>query len=305
MIGQGSSLLPETSRKRFRRHLKAYLMVTPAMVFLLLFTFYPMANLAFLSFFEYNIVNPVKAFVGLRNYRELLFIKTDFLVALRNTSVYTVSVVVSLIVMALLFALWLQKDTKLDRFVQTSIFTPHLVAMISCGLIWAWLMETDRGVFNAVLNFLGMPSLRWLNSSKTAMMSVVIVSTWKSTGYYALILLSALKSIPAEIYEAAALDNARPLSKFFRITLPMLSPQLFFLLVTITINSFQVFDTIRIMTDGGPGNSTDVLSYYIYRYAFQHFKVGYASAAGTVLMVILMGMTVVYFKVLAKRVHYQ
>ncbi len=287
------------------QHLKAYLMVAPAMVFLLLFTFYPMVNLAFLSFFEYNIVNPVKSFVGLRNYRELFFIKTDFLVALRNTSMYTGSVVLSLIVMALLFALWLQKSTKVNRFVQTAIFTPHLVAMISCGLIWSWLMDSDRGVFNAVLGFFGLPGLRWLNSSRTAMMSVVIVSTWKSAGYYCLILLSALKAIPGEIHEAAMLDNAGPVRKFFRITLPMLSPQLFFLLITITINSFQVFDTIRIMTDGGPGNSTDAISYYIYRYAFQHFKVGYASAAGTVLMAILMGLTVVYFKFLARKVHYQ
>jgi len=131
------------------------------------------------------------------------------------------------------------------------------------------------------------------------------VSVWKSIGYYCLIIVSALKAIPAEIYEAAELDNTPRYRMFFRIILPLLSPQLFFLLVTITINSFRVFDTVRIMTEGGPGNATDVISFYIYRYAFRHFRIGYASAAGTILMVILMILTAVYFKVLSKRVHYQ
>ena len=159
-------------------------------------------------------------------------------------------------------------------------------------------------LLNAVLGLFNLPPLRWLNSSQTAL-SVVIVSVWKSIGYYALIITAALKAIPSEIYEAAALDNSPKYRVFFRSTLPMLSPQLFFLLIVITINSFKVFDTIRIMTEGGPGNATDVLVYYIYRYAFQHFRIGYASAAGTVLMVILMILTVIYFALLGRRVHYQ
>jgi sn-glycerol 3-phosphate transport system permease protein len=173
-------------------------------------------------------------------------------------------------------------------------------------MIWSWIMEQNSyGLLNAVLGLFKVPPLRWLNSSKTAMLSVVIVSVWKSIGYYALVILSALKAIPAEIFEAAELDNAPKWRVFFRLTLPLLSPQLFFLLIVITINSFKVFDTIRIMTGGGPGSATDVLAYYIYRYAFQHFRIGYASAAGTVLMVILMIFTALYFAVLGRRVHYQ
>jgi len=181
-----------------------------------------------------------------------------------------------------------------------------LIAMISCAMIWSWIMDQNSfGLLNVVLGFFKLPPLRWLNSSDTAMLSIVIVSVWKSIGYYALIILASLKGIPTEIYEAAALDNAPKIRTFFKITLPLLSPQLFFLLITITISSFKVFDTIRVMTGGGPGNSTDVISYYIYRYAFQHFKIGYASAAGTVLMIILMVMTAIYFKILSKRIHYQ
>ena len=132
------------------------------------------------------------------------------------------------------------------------------------------------------------------------------MAVWKSLGYYLIIVLASVRTIPAEIMEAAELDNTPVLRKFFKITLPMISPQLFFLLITITISSFKVFDTIQVMTDGGPGNSTDVLVTYIYRYAFKmNAKVGYASAAGTILLIILMILTFVYFKLLGKKVYYQ
>ncbi len=303
---KGKPLVSESRLKLRRETIVPYILVAPAMVFLVIFNFYPMVNLVYLSFFDYNLVNPIKRFVGLNNYNILFLIKRDFLIALQNTAVYTLAVVVLLIFLSLLFALWFQSNSKFNRFAQTAAFTPHLIAMLSCAMIWAWIMDQNSyGLLNTALGFFKIPPLRWLNSSNTAMLSVVIVSVWKSIGYYALILLSALKSIPTDIYEAAAIDNAPKMRTFFKITLPMLSPQLFFLLIVITINSFKVFDTIRVMTEGGPGNSTDVISYYIYRYAFQHFKIGYAAAAGTVLTVILMVMTAIYFKVLSKRVHYQ
>lgn len=281
------------------------LMVSPAMIFLILFTVYPMFYLAYLSLFDFKLARPdLKEFVGLQNYYFLLFVKRDFRISLQNTAVYTVSVVVFLILFAVVFALWLQKNTFLNRLAQRAIFTPHLVAMISCGMIWSWIMD-EQGLFNAVLEFFHLPGLKWLNSSSTAMISIVIVSVWKSLGYYALIVLSALKAIPAEIHEAAALDNTGPFRKFFRITLPMISPQLFFLLITITISSFKVFDTVRVMTAGGPGNSTNVVSYYIYHYVFNNNQMGLATSAGTILMIILMIMTAVYFKVIGNKVHYQ
>ncbi len=282
-----------------------YIMVAPAMAFLLVFVFYPMLNLFYLSFFEYNLVNPKKKFIGLENFRNILFVKTDFRDCLYNTAIYTVSVVILLILFAVMVAVWCKDKGWLNNFATTAFFTPHIIAMISCGMIWAWLMDENAGVLNAVLSFFHLPTLRWLNSSKTAMLSVVIVSVWKSLGYYSLIVLSALEAIPAEIYEAAALDNTPKWREFFKITLPMLSPQLFFLLITITINSFKVFDTIRVMTNGGPGSSTDVISFYIYRYAFIHFRIGIASASGVVLMLVLIILTAIYFKGLSKKVYYQ
>jgi sn-glycerol 3-phosphate transport system permease protein len=282
-----------------------YLMVAPAMTFLLIFTFYPLANLVYLSFFQYNLISD-KVFIGLTNYRNLFFVKKDFLQALENTVVYSFAVVFFTILLAILFALWLEKDSWFNRFVQKSMFTPYLIAMVSTAYIWSWIFDVDSGLLNAALAFANASPLRWLNDSSLAIWCIVIVSVWKSLGYYLLIVLASLKSIPREIIEAAELDNTPWLRKFIRITLPMISPQIFFLLITITISSFKVFDSVRVMTDGGPGNATDVLVTYVYRYAFQmSMRVGYASAAGSVLLCILMVLTVFYFRFLGRRVHYQ
>ena len=209
-----------------------------------------------------------------------------------------------MISLALIFALWLQRSTWVNAIVQRFMFLPHICAMLTVAMVFQWLMD-DRGLFNAVLSVFNLPALRWLNSSHTALLSILIVAIWKGVGYYALILLSSVKSIPPELLEAADLDDAGKLRTFFKITLPMLSPQLFFLLITITINSFKVFDAVRIMTGGGPGNSSDVLVFYIYRQAFNYSKYGLSAAAGTILLLILLVMTVIYFRILGKRVHYQ
>lgn len=283
--------------------LPPYAMILPAIVLFLLFSIYPMIDMIVLSFFDYNILSE-RMFTGLDNYDFIFNVQIDFGIALRNTAVYTASVLFFLLLGALIFAVWLQKDSKINSFVQRAMFFPHLCASIAVALIFQWLMD-EQGLFNAVMGLFNLPGLRWLNSSDTAMISVVIVAVWQNIGYYALILLSSLKTIPAEIYEAAALDNTGPVRKFFRITIPMLSPQLFFLLITITIGSFKVFDSVKILTGGGPGKSTMVLVYYIYQYAQEYLKYGIAAAAGTVLIAILMVLTVIYFKVVGKRVHYQ
>lgn len=301
----GRKLPRPSGRKSSGTGLVPYLLVGPAMLLLLIFVFYPLVNLVYLSFFDYNLIRE-KTFVGLKNYQVLFFVKTDFLDALRNTAVYTLSVLFFSLLLAVLFALWLEPDSRINRFLQKSMFTPYLISMVSCAYIWSWMYDADSGILNAMLALFGLPLSRWLNDSDLALFCVAAVAVWKSLGYYLIIVLASIRSIPAEILEAAALDNTPPVRKFFRITLPMISPQLFFLLITITISSFKVFDVVRVMTDGGPGNATDVLVTYIYRYAFQmNARVGYASAAGTVLLVILMILTYFYFRVLSKRVHYQ
>lgn len=282
-----------------------YLLVGPAMILLVIFVFYPLVNLVYLSFFNYNLISePV--FVGLKNYKVLFFVKKDFLTALRNTAVYTCVVVFFSMLLAVLFALILERDSWLNRFLQKSMFTPYLISTVSCAYIWTWMYNVDSGILNAMLSLFGLPLSRWILDADLALFCVAAVAVWKSLGYYLIIVLASVKTIPSEILEAAALDNTPPVRKFFKITLPMISPQLFFLLITITISSFKVFDMVRVMTNGGPGDATNVLVTYIYEYAFEmNAKVGYASAAGTVLLVILMILTYFYFRILSKKVHYQ
>lgn len=293
----------KNTRYKFWEAIRPYVMVAPCIAFLAVFTVYPVIDMIRLSFYDYNLISD-KKFIGWNNYIRLFTINVDFWDAVYNTAVYTVSTVVLLIFFALLFALWFQDDSKLNAVAQRIMFLPHICAMLSIAMVWQWLME-EKGLLNALLNVFSLPSLRWLNSSATALLSVIIINVWKNIGYYALIMLSSLKAIPAEINEAAALDDAGKIRKFLKITMPMLSPQIFFLLVTITIGSFKVFESVRILTGGGPGNSTDVLVYYIYRYSMSNLKFGYASAAGTFLFVVVGILTVVYFQLPGKRVHYQ
>lgn len=297
-------LTPDGRKYRLMGRLMPYLMQAPAMVILIAFTFLPMLYLIYISFFSYDLISE-KEFVGIANYERLFTVELSFWNALKNTAVYSVAIVVFLILFALLLSIWLQEDKRLNAFAERLMFLPHLCSGVAIALVFQWLMD-DEGLLNAVLNFLHLPAVRWLNDPSVAMISVVVVSLWKNMGYYALILLASLKSIPAEVNEAATLDNTNPFRRFFKITLPMVSPQLFFLVVTITINSFKVFESVRILTGGGPGDSTDVLVYYIYRKAFSgNVNIGLASAAGVVLMVILMVLTILYFKLLDNKVHYQ
>lgn len=292
-------------KKRGVSRFTPYALIGPAMALMAVFVFYPLADLVYLSFFDYNLIGK-KKFAGLGNYKVLFFVKTDFWEALSNTAVYTGTVVVLSLLLAVLFAMWLERDSLVNRFLQKSMFTPYLISMVSCAYIWSWMYNDDSGILNAMLAMFGLPLSRWLNDSHIALFCVAAVAVWKSLGYYLIIVLASVRTIPPEILEAAELDNTSPVRKFFRITLPMISPQLFFLLITITISSFKVFDTIQVMTGGGPGNATDVLVTYTYRYAFEmNARVGYASAAGTVLLVILMILTFVYFRMLGRKVYYQ
>ncbi|MCU6794507.1 MULTISPECIES: carbohydrate ABC transporter permease [Paenibacillus] len=290
-------------KKLLWKWIRSYLMVLPAMIGIFTFVIYPMLYLIYLSLFKYNLMNKAKStFIGLDNYKEV-FMREDFYKSLGNTVVYTVGAVVLTMVISLLIALWLSKSSKFNSIVQAGLFTPHIISIVSIALVWLWLMEPNLGFLNFVLKALGLPPSQWLQSSKTALISVIIVSVWHSVGYYTLIIVAALQSIPPSIYEAAELDNAKKFKVFYKITLPLISPQLFFILIIMTIGSFKVFDTVRIMTGGGPNNATSTLVYYIY--GFRTTNIGFSSATGVVLMAIIGILTFIYFSLLSKKVHYQ
>lgn len=297
-----SNAISNRHRKfRIGKLMLPYAMVLPTVLLLAVFTIYPTVDMVIRSFYKVDTFRG-NTFVGWDNYYELFFLRPDFWAAFKNTLIYTVCIVIALIAFGLIFALWLQRSTLINGIVQRFMFLPHICAGLSVALIFQFLMD-DEGLFNVLLEFFNLPALRWLNDSSTALISIMIMTVWKGIGYYALILLSAVKSIPTELLEAAELDDAGKIKTFFKISLPMLSPQIFFLLITITINSFKVFDAVRIMTEGRC--NTDVLVYYIYKLNLSSGNEGLAAAAGSVLLVILMILTVIYFRVIGKRVHYQ
>ncbi|MEG0741448.1 MAG: sugar ABC transporter permease [Clostridia bacterium] len=293
-------------KKSLREKIKPYLLLLPAFAGIGMFTVYPVIKLIYWSFFKVNQLNTAKTtFIGLKNY-DYLLTNRNFLKTLSNTGVYSLWTIIIIMAVAIVMAFWLSKrQDRMSKFTQAAAFTPHIISSVSIGLVFSQMMNPTYGLFNSILTSLNLPTLRWLASSDTAMASVIFVACWKSIGYYCLIVIGALQSISPSIYEAAALDNAGSFTTMRRITVPMISPQLFFTLIVMTIGSFKVFDIVRILTDGGPNSATSVIVYYIYKQVFWESNIGRASAAGVILLIIVGALTAVYFAVLSKKVHYQ
>lgn len=292
--------------KANRDQLAGYLLAAPAVILLLVFTVYPICYLFYRSVMGGNLISRNPEFVGLANY-QALFESADFREVLLNTAIYTLITVVMTMVLAVLIAAWLssKRHPRLNQWVQTCLFTPHIISVVSVSTLFLWLMDSKNGFFNAVLNLLGLESFPFLSSPKTALFSLSLVMVWKGLGYYVLLIMAALQNIPASVYEAAEMDDTPAWRTFFKITLPMISPTILFTTVVATIASFKVFDSISIMTGGGPLNATNTLVYYIYDYAYSYGKPGQACAAGVVLLFFVCVVTWLQFRISKKSVHYQ
>ncbi|MDK2910979.1 MAG: sn-glycerol 3-phosphate transport system permease protein [Bacteroidales bacterium] len=282
----------------------AYLYVLPAVIGCLVFTIYPVVYVMYLSTLSWDLISPDKKFVGLDNYKRLLT-SPEFQQVLINSVTYMLVMVTVSISIALVLAVWLNKRTKLHNFVQTSIFTPHIISLVSVAMLWMWIMDPEYGLLNYILGWFGIPRLQWIDNPDTALLSVIIVGIWKVIGYNVLILIAGLQSIPSYIYESAKLDKANRVTTFFKITIPLLSPTLFFLLIVTITSSFQVFDSVRVMTQGGPVNSTNVLVHWIYQTGFEFYCIGEAATGSVLLFIIVAVATFANFKLLASKIHYQ
>lgn len=292
-----------TKLGKFWRMSKPYLFIAPAICIFLAFSIYPAISIINLSFYHWNLVSPSKEFIGLGNYINL-FHDPDFFQILRNTIFYTIGTVSISLSLSLLLAVYLKQDTQMNKILQRIIFSPYIVSLSSVAFLWMWLMNTDIGLLNYILSLFGINKVDWLGNTSLALFSLVLISVWKTAGYNTLIILAALQTIPRYLYEAAALDHAGMICTFRKITLPLLSPTLFFLTIVDIISSFKVFETIQIMTDGGPQNATNTLVFAIYEYGFKFYKIGYASAIGVILLVIISIFTALYFRGLSHKVHY-
>ena len=266
------------------------LFLLPAVLGTFVFIVIPVFFSFVLSFCEWDLISPIK-FLGLQNYKNLL-INPAFLLIIKNTFVFAISVAIIGITVPLVLAAVINTKIRGSEFFKTAYFLPFITPMIVAAIVWEWIFDPNNGLLNYILK----AHINWLYDAHTAMIALIVVSSWKLIGYNMVIFLSGFSGINQNVYEAAKIDGANPLQTFFKITLPLLSPTIFFVLVITTISSFQIFDLIYLMTQGGPMESTNVLVYWIYKNAFEFFNIGEASAGAYILFLIVLLLTIVQWK---------
>jgi multiple sugar transport system permease protein len=264
------------------------------------FVVFPIFFSLFLSFHKWAILTPEKPFVGLANYQRMIT-SPEFWQCLGNTFLYTAGVVPVGAAASLGLALLLNRPVKGSGFFRTAFFLPTITSMIALAVVWLWVYDDGNGLLNLLLRAVHLKPVRWLTSTKTSLLSMIIMTVWKNAGYHMVVFLAGLQAIPESLYEAARIDGAGPAQRFRSITWPLLVPTTAFVLVTNTIFTFQVFGPIYVMTGGGPVRSTSVVVYYLYQRAFEFQEMGYASAVAWVVFLILIALTVVQMRVSRKR----
>ena len=270
--------------------------ILPALLGTVIFIVLPVIASFGLSFTSWDLLNPIK-FVGLENYK-LIFTEQLFFKILLNTIVFALATSVFGVIIPLVLAAILNSKLRGSEFFKTAYFLPFITPMIVIGIVWQWIFDPNIGILNRVLHM----HIQWLYDTHFALPALIMVTVWKLIGYNIVIFLSGFASIPDNLYEAAKIDGANPVQTFFNITIPMLSPTIFFVIIITAISSFQVFDLIYLMTQGGPLDSTNVLVYSIYKNAFEYFNVGKASAMAYVLFVIILVLTLVQWNLRKKLV---
>jgi multiple sugar transport system permease protein len=284
-------IIPRPTPKKPRRRSKLYhpitpyLFVLPYLLFFIVLRFGPSIAGLGMSFTEWTIVGSPK-FVGLANFRDMLS-DQRFLTALKNTVFFVAVTVPVLVVVSLLIAVFLNQARKGQGLGRVAVFTPYVLMSTVVGVIWTWLLEKDFGLINVYLGKLGIRGPPWLVDPDCAMFGIIITTVWWTVGFNTVLFLAGLQDIPEEYYEAARIDGANKLQEFFSITVPLLAPTMFMVILLSIINSFQVFDQVYVMTSGGPGMATLTLVQYIYTAAFQFRKMGYGAAVASVLFAIL------------------
>ncbi len=285
---------------RARRERTAWLFMTPSIVIIGVFMLWPLVQSAYLSFTEYNRIQAAR-WVGLDNYVEL-FADEQVWNALGNTAVYALVVTPVTVVLALLFALLLNRPMIGRGFVRTAIFLPFIVSMAIISFAWTFLLDANIGLITHWLGQVGVVTEQgWLSDPQLAMPAVMIVGVWKSVGFYMVMYLAGLQSIPTELYEAATVDGAGPWSRFRHITWPLLANQTMLVTIMAAIATIQVFDQIYVMTRGGPFFSTETLVMLIYRVGFQDLQLGYGAAVSWVLMVLVFVLSMLQYGYFRRR----
>lgn len=288
-LSQSRSHRVEHTQRILRQLGWAGVFLAPNLILVVLFTFIPMVSGIAISLYEWDVFSKPD-YIGTENYTEL-FQDKDFWVSMRNTAVYTVVSVPISLAGSLALAVILNRKLPGTLLFRTIFFIPVIMSGILVSLTWQWLFNADYGPINDFLARLGISGPRWLSDPNWSMIAVIIVTIWKNLGFNMVIFLAALQEVPRDLYDAASIDGANQWQGFRFVTVPMISAATFFALIVSLINSFQVFDIVYSMTGGGPGTSTLMVVMYIYKNAFEYFRMGYASAIATVFFVIVLALT--------------
>ncbi len=282
---------------RHRVVLFCFAALAPVMALFLYVRIIPIGFGVWLSFHKWNMLSPAKPFIGLTNY-ELLLEDENFHLALYNTTVYSFATVLLSTAVALPLAVFLARKSRLSAFYQTIYFLPVITPMVPVSIAWKWIYDYNYGILNYALGLVGIRSVAWLSDPGTALWALVIMGVWKVLGYNMVLFLVGIRNIPAMYLEAASLDGANAWQRFWRVTFPLLRPILLYVLVTSTINAYNVFTQVYVMTLGSqaaPGQAVRMLVFDIYTNGFQFFRFGYAAAEAVMLTLIVLGLTVIQF----------
>lgn len=288
--------------KGWKKVLVISLFLLPNLIGFLFFVGLPIVSSFILSFTEWDLLSKPQ-FIGIDNYSKLA-IDAEFRDALKHTFFFIAGYLPTVMIIALGVALILNMKLKFKLFYRAAYFVPVVTSWVAVALIWKWLFNPSFGLINYSLSLIGVSGPAWLHDPVWAMPAIILTSVWKDIGFVMIMFLAGLQGIPEVYYEAAEIDGASSSQKFWSITLPLLAPTTFFVLVISMINSFQVFDQVMIMTEGGPAGSTTVMVQQIYNHAFRYYQMGYASAASWILFFFIFGVTVIQMKLQKRWVDY-
>lgn len=308
------SAIPSTTTTReasgaFARRLRgiheygwALLLLGPNLALLAIFTFWPLLKSLELSFYRWDMLSPNRAWVGLDNYRYVF--SSDASAVFTNTFVFTFFTVGGTMVLGLAVALLLNQQLRGRSIARTFLFAPYVVSGVAVAIIWLFLFDPNYGLLQRFLDVFSINSPNWFRDPNWAMPAVIVVYIWKNLGYAVVIYLAGLQSVPRELYEAARVDGAGPWTRFRHVTLPHLSPVMFFVFVTSILAGLQQFELIDVMTDGGPVNATTTLVFKLYEEAFIAYNAGRAAAYAIVLFVMMLLVTTLQMRFIERQVHY-
>jgi ABC-type sugar transport system permease subunit len=298
-----SILRRQTSMAERREWLLFALLVGPNLFLFAVFTYWPLIYNGYLSFVRWDMLSPLKIWVGLGNYQRL-FTSADFGQIMLTTLIFTFGSVLAICVIGLGMALLLNQKLRGRDSVRGIVFSPVMLSGAAIGIVWIYIFDPRYGLIDIFLDAVGLRSPNWLLDPNWALLAVIMVHVWKNVGYAVVIFLAGLQAIPRELYEAATVDGAGSWARFRAVTVPGLSPVLFFLVLTSILAGFQSFAIIKVMTDGGPVGSTTTLVYYLYQQGFVAFNAGRAGVASVVLFVMMLLFTIVQMRYSENNVHY-